>query len=168
ESTVTFELDEVLRGVDSRVVAMNDEVEGQLRVDPTDLGATELGTIVIGAQTFETDSSNRDRAIRGPILDAGTFPRITFEPTSIDGLEGDVSVGEQVEFSVTGDLTIRDVTQEVTFDVTATQTAEDRIEGRAMSTVSREAFGLTIPSVASVANVSDEVDVAIDFVATPA
>ncbi len=168
DSSVTFELGEVLRGQDVQVVATNSEVEGQIRVDASDLGNVELGTIVIGAQTFETDSSNRDRAIRGPILDASTFPEITFVPTSVDGLSGPAQLGEPVSFTITGDLTIRDITQPVTFDATATLESDDLVEGRASAVVSRESFGLTIPSVAAVADVSDEVTISIDLVATPA
>ncbi len=165
-TTVRFELDEELRGQPTHVVATNTEVEGQVRFDPADLSTAEIGTIVVGAQTFETDSSNRNRAIRGPILDASSFPEITFVPTSVDGLSGSVDVGQEVSFTVTGDLTIRDVTQTVTFEVTATLSADETLEGTAETQVLRSDFGLQIPSVQSVANVTDEVLIAIDFVAT--
>lgn len=168
DSTVTFELDEAVRGSDSHVVATNNEVEGQLRIDPADLSTVELGTIVVGAQTFETDSSNRDRAIRGPILNASAFPEITFVPTILDGLSGAATVGTPFSFTITGDLTIRDVTQQVTFDAIATLESDDLVEGVATGTVSREAFGLIIPSVAAVADVSDDVILTIDFLAGPA
>ena len=163
-----FELDEVLRGEPKHVVASNTEVAGQIRIDFDDLAASELGTIVIGAQTFSTDSSNRDRAIRGPILDSTVFPEITFVPASIEGLAGAVEVGQELTFTVTGDLTIRDVTSEVTFEVTAVLVGADRLEGSATATVLRSVYGLEIPSVASVADVTDEVLVAINFVAAPA
>jgi hypothetical protein len=73
-SSVTFELDEELRGSPFRVVATNSEVAGQIRVDAADLSTAEIGTIVIGAQTFATESSNRDRAIRGPDPRLGHLP----------------------------------------------------------------------------------------------
>jgi polyisoprenoid-binding protein YceI len=165
-STVTFQIDEELRGSPVTVVATNSEVAAQIALDPTDLANTQIGTVVIGAQTFETDSSNRNRAIRGPILDSEEFPTISFEPTAIDGLAGTTSTGELLEFTVTGDLTIRDITQTVTFDVSASMPNETTIEGTAESTVSREAFELGIPSVPSVADVSDEVLLKIDFVAS--
>lgn len=168
ESTVTFELDEDLRGQPTRVVATNDEVAGQFRFDPADPAATEIGTIVIAAQSFVTDQRNRDRAIRGPILDAAAVPTIEFTPTEVEGLEGQVEVGETVEFTVTGDLTIREVTNPVTFEAAATLAAADRVEGSAIATVLRSDFDLQIPSVASVANVSDEVLIRLDFVGEPA
>ncbi len=166
-SSVTFELDEELRGSPFRVVATNNEVAGQIRVDAADLSTAEIGTIVIGAQTFATDSSNRDRAIRGPILDSDTFQTIEFVPTSIEGLSGSAGPGETFDFTVTGDLTVKDVTAPVTFAVSAMLT-NSGLEGSAEATVSRETYGLNIPSVPSVANVSDEVLVRIDFVAPAA
>ncbi len=167
-TTARFELDEELRGQPKHVVATNAEVAGQIRFDPTSPGSAEIGTIVVGAQTFETDSSNRNRAIRGPILDATTFPEITFVPTAVDGLPDSVAADQEVSFTVSGDLTIRDTTREVTFDVTATLTSDGTLQGTASTQVLRSDFGLQIPSVASVANVSDEVLIAIDFVAVPA
>lgn len=166
-SSVTFELDEVLNGSDKHVVATNPEVAAQLSVDASDLSTLQLGTVLVGAQTFETDSSNRNRAIRGPILDSSTFETIQFVPTSIDGLSGAATVGDVFEFTITGDLTIRDITNSVTFDVSASLADASTIEGSAESTVSRAAFDLNIPSVPSVADVSDEVLIRIDFVAAP-
>jgi polyisoprenoid-binding protein YceI len=166
-SLVTFEIDELLNGDPFRVVATNPEVAAQLRVDPADLSTAELGTIVIGAQTFATDSGNRDRAIRGPILDSNDFPTIEFVPTAIEGLSGAAAPGDLLEFTVTGDLTVRDITAPTTFTVSATLTEEGGIEGTAESTVSREVYGLEIPSVPIVADVSDDVFLKIDFVAAP-
>jgi polyisoprenoid-binding protein YceI len=168
ESTVSFELTEELRGEPTRVVATNEEVAGQLRFDPADLAATELGTIVVSSQTFVTDQSSRDRAIRGPILDSNAEPTIEFTPTSIEGLSGSAEPGDTFDLSVTGDLTIRGITDEVTFEGDATLVDPDRIEGSASATVSRSDFELSIPSVSVVANVSDEVLIGIDFVASPA
>lgn len=165
-SLVTFEIDEELNGSPKRVVATNPEVAGQLRVDAADLSTAEIGTIVIGAQTFETDSSNRNRAIRGPILDGDTFQTIEFVPTAIEGLSGAATAGDLFEFTVTGDLFVRDISAPVTFAVSASFTEDGSIEGTAEATVSRETYGLQIPSVPSVANVSDEVLLKIDFVAS--
>lgn len=167
-SLVTFEIDEELNGSPFRVVATNPEVAGQLRVDAADLSTAEIGTIVIGAQTFETDSSNRNRAIRGPILDGDTFQTIEFVPTAIEGLSGAAAPGDLLEFTVTGDLTVKDITAPVTFSVSAALTDAGTLEGTAEATVSRETYALQIPSVPSVANVADEVLLKIDFVAAAA
>ncbi|MFA9491740.1 MAG: YceI family protein, partial [Anaerolineales bacterium] len=65
------------------------------------------------------------------------------------------------------DLTVRDVTNEVVFDVTATPVSDSRLEASATATIMRGDYGLTIPSVAQVADVSEEVILTLDFVAVP-
>ncbi|MCA9918694.1 MAG: YceI family protein, partial [Anaerolineales bacterium] len=68
-------------------------------------------------------------------------------------------------FTIEGELTIRDVTETVTFEVTATAVTETTIQGTATATVLRDAYGLNIPEVPNVANVENEVDLIINFVA---
>ncbi|MBK5269047.1 MAG: YceI family protein [Acidimicrobiia bacterium] len=164
ESSVSFTLNEELRGADATVVGSTDQVAGEIVVDFDNPSASLLGDVVVNARTFATDSNNRNRAIRGIILNTDTFEFITFSPTSIDGLP--TGPTDEFTFTVTGDLTIRDTTKPVTFDVQVSGSA-DRIEGSASSTVNRADFDLLIPNVPFVANVDEEVSLKIDFVALP-
>ena len=86
--------------------------------------------------------------------------------TSIVGLSGSASVGDSIDFQLVGDLKIKDTTNLVTFDVTLTIVDESTIEGLAITEVLRTDFGIGIPSVPGVANVSDEVVISLSFVAT--
>jgi polyisoprenoid-binding protein YceI len=168
QSTATFEIDEVLRGSPQRVVGTTSEVAGQIQVDPSDLATIQFSQIVVNARTFETDSGNRDRAIRGPVVlnsASDEFEFITFDVKSVDGLIGPLVVGEPVEFSISGDLLIRDTTNTVTFEVTATLVDESTIEGSAETTVLRSDYGIGIPNAPGVADVGDEVLIRLDFVA---
>ncbi len=164
-SSATFRLDEELRGSPTTVVGTSGIVLGRLEIDRDDLSTSQIGEILINARDFETDSGLRNRAVRGPILDTDAFEFISFAPATIEGLDGAASVGDELSFTVSGDLTIRDITQPVTFDVTATLTSEQAIEGTASTVVERGPFELVIPSVPSVANVSEEVQLMFDFVA---
>ena len=164
-STATFEIDEELRGSPVTVVGTSGIVLGRIEIDPDDLSNSQIGEILINARDFETDSGLRNRAIRGPILDTDVFEFISFNPSNIEGLEGPATVGAELSFTVSGDLTIRDITQPVTFDVTAVLTSETTIEGTATTVVERGPFELVIPSVPSVANVAEEVPLSLDFVA---
>ncbi|HEY6628066.1 MAG TPA: YceI family protein [Acidimicrobiia bacterium] len=168
-SVASFEIDEVLRGSPKHVVGTTSELAGQIQVDPADLTSAEFSQILINARTFETDSGNRDRAIRGPVIlnsASDEFEFISFDVTSVDGLSGAAAVGEPIDFTVTGDLKIKDTTQSVTFDVSATFIDENTIEGSAQTTVLRDDFGLGIPQAPGVADVSQEVVIRLDFVAT--
>jgi polyisoprenoid-binding protein YceI len=162
ESQAMFTIDEELRGEPKTVLGVSTIVLGELLVDPEDPSSLQIGVILINARDFTTDASNRDRAIRGPILDADNFEFISFAPTTIDGLD---SVG--AEFTVTGDLTIREVSNAVTFVVAATVNADGTISGVAEATVDRTDWGLNIPSAPGVANVSETVNLILEFRAAP-
>ena len=168
QSIATFELDELLSGSPTHVTGTTDQVVGQVRVDPADLSTAEFSDVIVNARTFTTGRDQRDRAIRGPIiLDSGSDANelITFTPTSVDGLSGPIDIGDTVEFTVTGDLTIKGTTQSVPFDVSVTYVDEVTIEGSATTEVTRDMFEIGIPSVPSVADVTNEVMLTFDFVA---
>jgi len=167
ESEARFTIDEVLRGNPKTVIGVTDQVAGEILFDPADPSSVQIGTILVNARTLATDDDRRNRAIGNQILDTGNFEFISFAPTEISGLPEVVSSGETVNFQITGDLTIRDVTKEVTFEATVTFVSEDRLEGLASTIVLKEEYGLTIPNVPFVANVSEEVGLVIDFVAVP-
>lgn len=165
DSEVRFELDEDLAGVRKTVVGRTDQVAAQLAVDYADLSTAQLGVLQINSRTLMTDNSFRNRAINNQILDTGAYEFITFNPTAINGLPESVSIGDTVTFTIVGDLTIRDITTEVTFDVEATAVSATQISGMASTIVTRQAYDLVIPSVPQVANVEEEVELYIDFVA---
>lgn len=167
ESLVSFELDEELMGQPKTVVGTTNQVTGQISVNTAAPSESEIGTIEVNVRTLETDSGMRDRAIRGQILQSAQdeFEFAHFTPTEITGMPESVTVGEPFSFQVTGDFTLRGITQPVTFDVTVTAVSEDRLEGSAQTTVTREMYDLNIPNVPSVANVEEEVLVTINFVA---
>ncbi len=168
-SSAAFEIDEVLRGEPQRVVGTTSELAGQFEMDPNDLSSVEFSQIVVNARTFDTGSGNRDRAIRGPvILDSASdaFEFITFDATSVEGLQGPLTEGERLEFTVEGDLVIKDTVNPVTFEVTATPIDENTIDGSAEATVLRSDYEIGIPNAPGVADVSDEVLIRLEFVAT--
>ncbi len=167
ESQAEYNIFEVLNGSDKTVVGTTSEVAGDIVIDLNDLSQTEVGEIAINARTFATDEDRRDNSVARFILqsesDANEF--ITFQPTAINGLPDSASVGDTLEFQVTGDLTIAGTTQPVTFDVTATLATADQLTGHAETVIQRSNFNLTIPSVPFVADVGEEVTLKLDFVA---
>ena len=164
-SQVRFELDEDLRGNRITVVGTTDQVAGQIVADLSNLASAQAGVIQINARTLATDNDFRNRALSNEILDTGDYEFITFTPTAVNGLPASISAGDSVEFTIDGDLTIRDTTAPVTFTVVATAVSDTQLQGTASATITRTAFGLTIPSVPSVANVEEEVELYIDFTA---
>jgi polyisoprenoid-binding protein YceI len=165
ESEARFIIDEVLRGSPVTVVGVTDQVAGQIAIDPANPGATQIGEVRVNARTLATDNDFRNRAIRNQILDTNTYEFVTFQPTELVGLPDTVAVGQPFTFQVVGDLTVKNVTQPVTFDVTVTPVSETRIEGLATTTFPYRDFGVSIPEVPSVDLVADDVTLELEFVA---
>jgi len=167
ESEARFIIDEVLNNAPKTVVGTTDQVAGELEVDPADPSKSRVGIIQINTRGLTTDSGMRNRAIANRILQTAEYEFVTFTPKQLVGLPTQGAVGQSYSFQIVGDLAIRDVTRETTFDVTVTPVSESRLEGTATATILRADFGLTIPQVRQVASVSEEVRLEIDFVAVP-
>jgi polyisoprenoid-binding protein YceI len=165
-SEARFIIDEELRGAPKTVIGVADEVSGEIQVDPTEPTTTVIGPIQIAAGNLSTDNDFRNRAIQSAILQTGQYEFITFTPTEINGLPEAVSVGDSFDVQVAGDLTIRDITVPVTFDVAITVQSDTSLEGSASTVIERGDFNLTIPSVPQVANVSEQVGLELDFLAS--
>ena len=160
-----FYIDEVLMGNDVTVVGVTSLVDGELTVDPTQPAGAAIGPIRIDARDLTTDQERRNGAIRRFILQSNddAYQYITFTPTSIDGMPDAVEIGTPFDFTVTGDLQIRDVVHAETFAVTVTAVSATELTGLARTTVLRQNYNLTIPNVPSVANVAEEVPLELEF-----
>lgn len=126
---------------------MVSKVKGQFEsyaanVEATDLADLTTATIEFKIDTASVNTSNEDRDNHlksGDFFDVEAFPTITFKSTSIEK-SGD-------DFKVTGDLTIKDVTKAVTFDVEyggkGTNPWGQEVYGfEAETKINREEFGL--------------------------
>jgi polyisoprenoid-binding protein YceI len=93
------------------------------------------------------------------------YPTATFKATAIEGAPATYVEGSEVSFKLIGDLTVHDVTQPVTFDVTA-NLAGDTLTGVATaSTLLLSEFGIEPPSFANTLTVADEFGIEIQFTA---
>jgi polyisoprenoid-binding protein YceI len=168
DSQVSFSIYEELGGEPKTVIGTTNQVAGQLALNLDDLSQTQVGVITIDARSFSTDSGQRNNAIRNFILNTNQYEYVTFTPTAVTGLSGAAVAGQDIKFQITGDLTIKDVTKSVTFDVTVNGQNESALTGTATTIIQRDDYGLTIPSVRNVANVGQDVTLQIDFTAKSA
>ena len=168
QSEARFIINEVLLGAPTEVTGATNQVEGTIEIDPNAPASTVLSPIVINARELKTDRNLRDRAIRRFILQSADdkYQFITFTPTSIEGLPANAAAGDTFAFTVNGDLTIRDITAPVTFDVSVTADSDTQISGLAQATIQRATYDLRIPSAPGVADVTEEVRLELAFVAT--
>lgn len=163
-----FFIDEVLMGQDKRVAGVTSLVEGQITVDPANPGSAQISPIRIDASALTTDSDRRNGAIQRFVLQSNqdAYRYITFAPTAIEGLPTSVTIGEPFQFSVTGDLTIRDMTLAQTFSMTVTANSENELVGSGAAVILLADYQLSIPSVPSVAWVDEKVTLELAFIAT--
>jgi len=94
------------------------------------------------AASIETGVVDRDNHLRsGDFLEAEKYPEVVFRSTNLTDLSGE-------EFKLVGELTIRDVTREVTLDVeyqgvAASPWGQEVIGFSASADIDREEFGIT-------------------------
>ncbi len=106
------------------------------------------------------------RRDRHNALQSSEFPQATFKPTKIEGLPASVKPGDQITLKVTGDLTVKQTTKPVTFDVTLT-VAQDKLTGTATTEILLSDFGVG-PIQIAILQTEDTAKLAFDFVALPA
>lgn len=167
-STVRYELDEELRGKPVHVVGATSEVAGEIAVTLGNTPAITIGDLAINARTFKTDSANRDNAVARFILKSEEAANefITLRQVVAEKLPASIVAGQPFSFEAAGNITIAGVTKPVVFAVRDVVITEAGLTGTATATVKRSDFGLQIPSIPSVANVTDEVLLTAQLAAT--
>ena len=137
------------------------EVNGTLTADLANPAKFELD-VSIDVASIDTRQAQRDAHLRsGDFFDAETYPTIKFVGKRLEG-------GAD-EFKLTGDLTIKGITKEVTLDVTNEGTATDpwggsRIGFSARGKIDRRDFGLTWNQALEAGGfvVGDEIRISVD------
>jgi polyisoprenoid-binding protein YceI len=168
ESEVRYEVAETFLR-DNRLataIGVTQEIEGAITVDPENPQNSTIGVITIDISAFTSDEDRRDQAIRDRWLESATYPIATFEPTEITGLPETYTDGDELSFQVTGDMTVRETTNPVTFDVTA-QVMDGELVGTATTDIKMTDFGFDPPDIAGILRAEDDVRLIFDFVARP-
>jgi polyisoprenoid-binding protein YceI len=169
ESELQYEVGEVFINQDNRfnvAIGVTKQIEGEIIVDPTSPSSSRLGTFTADVSQFKSDSNRRDSTLRNRFLESATYPTVTFIPSQIEGIPDNYQEGEQVQLKITGDLTIREVTNPVTFDTSVKYDGE-ALRGEATTTILMSEFGFGPISIAGILNTEDEAKVTLFFVAKP-
>lgn len=146
------------------------EVEGYFKVFSGTIKTTSEDfndasvDFTVDVASINTDNGQRDGHLKSDdFFNAEKYPKMTFKSTSFKKGSGNKYVLE-------GDLTIRDVTKRVKFDVTYGGTAKDpwgntKAGFKARTTINRQEYGLkwTAAVEAGGVVVSDEVEVIVNI-----
>lgn len=171
-----------------RLVLVPEQSEARYRVReqlagvslPTDaVGATKsfTGTIVgktdgtilsdqskfqVDLRTLKSDQSMRDNFLTRNTLETDRYPYAIFVPTSAPGLPLTLPQSGEIAFQLIGNLTIRDVTKPVTWDVKG-KVAGNTATGTGTTTFTFEYFNLTQPHVGRVLSIVDNITLELDL-----
>jgi polyisoprenoid-binding protein YceI len=116
ESQLGYRVKEILFGVDTEGVGRTNQITGSLVIDGTQVTEAEF---VVDVASIESDESRRDSQFRGRIMSTDEFPEAVFTLTEPIELGTEATEGAAVDTTAIGDLTLRGVTNPVTFDVSA-------------------------------------------------
>ena len=139
------------------------KLSGSALINPADLAKSTV-EVTIEAGSLNTREAQRDEHLRSAdFFDVANHPTLTFRSKRIESLGAE-------NFKLTGDLTIRGVTKEVTFDVDGpTPSVKDpwgntRAGVTASAKLNRKDFGLVWNALTEAGGVvvGDEVKITID------
>jgi polyisoprenoid-binding protein YceI len=105
-----------------------------------------------------------DKAIRENWLESDAHPIATFVPTKIEGIPAVGEEGKEYALKITGDMTIREITKEVTFDATV-NVAGNELSGMATSTLLMSDFGVGPINIIGILKTEDEVKLTFNLIA---
>ncbi|MDH5239120.1 MAG: YceI family protein [Acidimicrobiia bacterium] len=145
-SELGYRVKEVLFGVSTEGVGRTNQITGSLTISGTTVATAEF---TVDVASITSDESRRDGQFRGRIMSTDEFPTAVFRLTQPIELGTDPAEGVEVATSATGDLTLRGVTNSVTFDVTA-QLANGKIGVLGSIPVVFADYGIANPSIGGI------------------
>lgn len=139
------------------------KADAQVELDDANDPTTARGTVTIDAASIDTGNEQRDAHLRGAdFFDVEKYPTITFTAKSVRP-SGDG------EFTVTGDLTIKDVTREIELQyehggVVTDPFGNTKTGGTLTATINRADWGLrwNVPLGQGGVLVSEKIKLEID------
>ncbi|HEY80344.1 MAG TPA: YceI family protein [Anaerolineae bacterium] len=146
-------------------VGVSKQVEGEIRVNPDDLAQTPVDAVIrVDLSALTSDQPRRDKWIKENGPSFLTYPIAEFRATAIRNVPASYTEGQEIAFQLAGDLTIRDITHPVVFDVRA-KLANGVLTGQATAQIKMSDYGIEPLNFANTLTVADEVTLTVDLVA---
>lgn len=146
------------------VVGTTPGVTGELRLNFGKPELLEGAEFTVDMTRLRTDQNRRDTWLRDNAIETVRFPQATFVATAVSGLPATYTEGEEISFQLTGDLTVRNVTNQVTFDVVAAL-AGNTLRGTATLPLQMTDFGIQPPDFVNTLTVANSFSIEVKIVA---
>lgn len=146
-------------------IGVTNAVEGAITFTLDASGLT-LGDnqFVVDLSTLTSDDQRRDNRIRERWLESSRFPLATFGATRVSGFPASYQEGQTIQFELVGDLTIREITRQVTFQVEATLNG-GTLSGVMTGVLLMTDFGFDPPELLGILKAENEVLITVTFTA---
>ena len=166
QSSASYEVQEKFlnRAAPNKAIGTTKAVEGELQLSLDGQPTGQISKITVDLRQLTSDSSRRDSRIRSEWLESDKYPFATFTSTEVQGAPASYTDGQEVSFKLVGNMTIREVTKPVTFDVVG-KLQGDTITGTATTQLLMKDFGFDPPNIAGILTVDDGVTVTVNFTA---
>ncbi len=169
QSEASYEVQEQFldQALPNMAVGKTSAVEGGFQFDASGKPTGQVSEITVDLRTLTSDKNRRDMRIRERWLESNTYPYAKFVSTELVGGPESYTEGQEVSFKLAGDMTIREKTLPVTWDVTA-KLEGDTVTGTATTHIMMADFGIEPPEVMGMLTVQDGVTLTLKFVAKEA
>ena len=147
DSSAKYVVEETLSGLPATAVGTTTDVAGEFYLTADGLYDGIESKFTVDLSTLKTDESRRDNYVRTNVLETSRFQFAEYVIESIDGFPAGYVEGDEVSLTLTGTLTIKDVSLPMTFTVLARQAA-DTLTATADTQFNMSDFGIDPPQVA--------------------
>ncbi|CAA9588360.1 MAG: hypothetical protein AVDCRST_MAG88-4375, partial [uncultured Thermomicrobiales bacterium] len=148
-SKATYRVGEIFFNQGNRynvAIGTTNAISGDLYIDRTRPSASRIDPITVDISQLASDSGRRDGAIRREWLESSKFPNATFTTKRLEGLPDGYTEGQELRFKIVGDMAIRTVTKELTFDAVG-KLQGDTFTGTATTGFNMTDFGFDPPDI---------------------
>jgi polyisoprenoid-binding protein YceI len=166
ESEASYDVQEKLAflPLPSRAVGKTQAIEGHFTLTLGPNPRVDDAQFTVDLRTLTSDQNRRDQLIRTQWLESNTYPMAEFRATRVEPLPVGYVEGQEVPLRITGNMTIRTTTQELTFDTRATLQG-NTIRGVGSTFLLMRDFGFEPPNIANAVSVDDGVNLTVNFTA---
>jgi len=166
DSEASYDIQEKLAflPLPSRAVGRTKAIEGQFTLTMGAAPRVEDAQFSVDLRTLTSDQNRRDQLIRTRWLESNTYPMAEFRATRVEPLPAGYVEGQEVPLRITGNMTIRTTTLELTFDTRASMQG-NTIRGTATTFLLMRDFGFEPPNIANAVLVEDGVNLTVNFTA---
>ena len=167
-SVARYSVTEQLARLSSPIDAVGEtgDVEGAIVFDADGKIDPDRSVITVALAGLTSDESRRDRYVSDRVFNTSQYPNAELVITRVEGLDWPFPDSGETTFQLMGDLTIRDVSGPVTWDVEAQSAGGGIVAGQAKTVVTFDQFELSKPALAFIVSVEDEIRLELDINAT--